>query len=73
MKVGKPKKSGSKLTTLRPIEPAKQVEIVLLEAALSAQVARAEAAEGERDRWRQMADKLADKLAERPVRRWWPF
>lgn len=36
---------------------------------LAAEIARANAAEADRDRWQAMAEKLAD----RPRRRWWPW
>ena len=42
---------------------------------------RTQAAEADRDHWRTLADKLTERLAERPValppepppRRWWPW
>lgn len=72
MKVQEKPSKGSKQNELKAsIEALKEhtEAIASLRERLAAETARANAAEADRDRWQGMAERLAD----RPRRIWWPW
>lgn len=67
LKVSKASSIGSTSEGLKASIEALRERLSIAERGEAAAVARAEAAEADRDHWRALADKLASR------RRWWPF